>query len=174
MFPRLSTALCVSLATLALTSLAAPALAQMGPPPPGGMMSMGHMLPPSPDMEKAMAEHKAQMAKDMHTILRLRPDQEQAWLTFENAMTPPPPPTTMPDRPPVAGGALQHLDMMDKHMAAMAARHAKMETAVRTFYATLSSDQQQVFDALVRLRGMPGRHGPAGEDGPRGMMKGHR
>ena len=163
----------LALATLAVSAIAAPALAQMGPPPPGAMMMTmtRQMGPPSPEMEKAMAEHKAQMAKDMHTILRLRADQESAWQAFEAAMTPPPPPSGMPNMPPpAAGGALQHLDMMDKQMAAMSAQHAKMEAAIRAFYAALSPDQQQVFDALVRLHGLPGGHGPGGEGGPHKMM----
>ena len=174
MIPRFSTFKRSALAAMALTAFAAPAFAQMGPPPPGGMMMVmtKHMGPPSPEMEKAMAEHKAQMARDMHTILRLRADQESAWQAFEGAMTPPPPPASMPEMPPAAGGALQHLDMMDKHMTAMTAQHAKMEAAIRTFYAALSPDQQQVFDALVRLLGLPGPHGPGGEGGHHGMMMG--
>ena len=168
MIPRFSTSLRLALVATALTLCAAPALAQMPPPPPGAMAMMGrHMGPPSPDMEKAMAEHRAQMAKDMHTILRLRADQEPAWQVFETALAPPPPPS---DRPTVAASALQHLDMMDKHRAEKSTQHAKKEAAVRGFYAALSPDQQQVFDALVRLRGMPGHHGREGEGDPRKMM----
>ena len=168
MIPRFSTSLRLALVATALTLCAAPALAQMPPPPPGAMAMMGrHMGPPSPDMEKAMAEHRAQMAKDMHTILRLRADQEPAWQVFETALAPPPPPS---DRPTVSASALQHLDMMDKQRAEKSTQHAKKEAAVRGFYAALSPDQQQVFDALVRLRGMPGHHGREGEGGPRKMM----
>jgi periplasmic protein CpxP/Spy len=171
MIQRFSPSLRAVLVAASLTVLAAPALAQMPPPPPGAMGIMGrHMGRPSPDMERDMAEHRAQMAKDMHTILRLRADQEPAWQAFESAIAPPPPPSEMPDKPPVAGTALQHLDMMDKHRAEKLAKRTKMEAAVRAFYAALSPDQQQVFDALVRLRGMPGHHGHEGEGGPRKMM----
>ena len=171
MIPRFSTSLRLALVATALTLCAAPALAQMPPPPPGAMAMMGrHMGPPSPDMVKAMAEHRAQMAKDMHTILRLRADQEPAWQVFETALAPPPPSSERPDRPSVAASALQHLDMMDKHRAEKSAQHGKREAAVRGFYAALSPDQQQVFDALVRLRGMPGHRGREGEGGPRKMM----
>jgi hypothetical protein len=176
MIPRFSPLKRAALAALVLTAAAAPALAQMGPPPPGGMMMIvKHRGPPSPEMEKQMAERKAQMAKDMHTVLRLRPDQEAAWQAFEAAMAPPER-HGAPDKPPVAGGAIQHMEMMGKHMEAMSARHSKMQAAVRTFHAALSPDQQQVFDALVRLRGGPGGHGRKGEGGPRMMMggPGHR
>lgn len=173
MIPRLSRSKRSAIIALGLAAIAAPALAQTSPPDGmkmGGRMMTRPMGPPSPEMEKAMAEHRAQMAKDIHTILRLRPDQEPAWQAFEAALAPPPPPSAMPDKPPAPGGAMESLDRMDKHMAAMSARHAKMEAATRTFYAALSPDQQQVFDALVRLRGLPGGHGPGGEGGHRKMM----
>ncbi len=155
-------------AALSLASLAGPADAQMGPPPPRDGAGMhGEMGSPSPEMEKRMAEHRAQMARDMHVILRLRPDQESAWQAFEAAMGPPP----RPARPPgMADGAPsttpQRLDRMDKMMGEMQARHARVESATRTFYAALSPDQQQVFDALERLRGPHmGRPGGMNERG---------
>ncbi len=154
--------LSVIAAALGLASLAGPADAQMGPPPPPHDMVGMHreMGPPSPEMEKKMAEHRVQMARDMHVILRLRPDQESAWQAFEAAMGPPPRPDHPmgpPDGPPST--TPQRLDHMDKMMAEMQARHARMEAATRTFYAALSSEQQQVFDALERLRG-PHMGGP--------------
>jgi protein CpxP len=145
------------LAAVGLSAMAAPASAQMGPPP-REMMFERPMGPPSPEMENAMAEHRAQMARDMHVILRLRPDQEGAWKAFEAALAPPPPPATTPER----------LDMMGRHMAQMEARRAKADGALRAFYAALSPEQQQVFDAVERLRGP---HGPGGPGGPP-MMRG--
>lgn len=172
MIPRFSPLKTAAFGVLALTVMAAPALAQMEPPPPGAMiMIKKHMGPPTPEMEKAMADRKAQMAKDMHTILRLRPDQEAAWQAFESAMAPPAMRADMPEKPKGPGGAMEHMDKMDRHMSAMSERHKKMQSAVRTFYTALSPDQQQVFDALVRLRGVPGGHGGGGEGGPR-MMRG--
>lgn len=153
--------LSVIAAALGLATLAGPAGAQMGPPPPHGMMPMHReMGPPSPEMEQKMAEHRAQMARDMHVVLRLRPDQESAWQAFEAAMGPPSHPDHPmgpPDGPPLT--TPQRLDHMDKMMAEMEAHHARMEAATRTFYAALSPDQQQVFDALERLRG-PHMGGP--------------
>lgn len=146
---------------LGLATLAGPADAQMGPPPPPhDMMDMRReMGPPSPEMETKMAEHRAQMARDMHVVLRLRPDQESAWQAYEAAMAPPrfDHPMGPPEGPPPT--TPQRLDHMDKMTAEMQAHHARMEAATRAFYAALSPDQQQVFDALERLRG-PHMGGP--------------
>jgi protein CpxP len=148
MIRRLST-----FAVLGLCAVAAPAGAQMGPP--RDAMPGRHMGPPAPDMEKAMAEHRAQMARDMHTVLRLRPDQESAWRAFQAAMAPPSRAERPPGPPPMAETTPEHLDMMGRRMAQMEAHRARMDAATRAFYAALSPEQQQVFDALERLRGPP-------------------
>jgi hypothetical protein len=158
MIRRLST-----LAILGLCAIAAPASAQMEPP--RDVRFERHMGPPSPEMEKAMAEHRAQMARDMHIVLRLRPDQEKAWEAFQAAMTPPPRPEKPPGPPPMAATTPERLDMMGKHMAEMEAHRARMDAATRAFYAALSPEQQQVFDALERLKG------PHGPGGPRMMFR---
>jgi hypothetical protein len=118
------------------------------------------MGPPSPEMEKKIAEHRAQMARDLHTVLRLRPDQESAFQAFQSALGPPRfehlprmedgPPATTPER----------LDRMDRMMAEMEAHRAKADAATRAFYAALSPEQKEVFDALERLRGPDGPGGP--------------
>ncbi len=159
--------LILSACALALAGAASvqPALAQMGPPPMG---------PPSAEdkarMDARRAERQAQVARDMHILLRLRPDQEAAWKTFEAAMAPPEPP-----EPPAEGAAPkalttpQRLEEMGERRAEMGARMAKLEAATRSFYAALSPDQQQAFDALGRLRGPMGPpHGPGGRRGPMG------
>jgi protein CpxP len=153
------------LAAVGFCAAAAPAGAQMGPP--HDMMFERHMGPPSPEMEKAMAERRAQMARDMHIVLRLRPDQEKAWEAFQAAMAPPARPEKPPGPPPMAATTPERLDMMSKHMAEMEAHRARMDAAIRAFYAALSPEQQQVFDALERLKGP---HGP-GPGGPRMMFR---
>ncbi len=170
MFPRLLPHIVLSTLAVAAFAAPAPALAQMDnrPPPAMIMMQTRMMGPPSPEMEKARAEHRAQRAKDMHVILRLRPDQEAAWQAFESAMAPPSSPSGMDKAQPAPGGVLQRLDMEGKQRASREARHARMDAAVRSFYAALGPDQQQVFDALTRMRGGPGGRG--GEDGPHMMM----
>jgi protein CpxP len=141
-------------ALAAICLLAGPAAAQPPGPPPG-MVDM-HAMHGAGDpaaMKAKMAEHMAQMDKDMHTILRLRPDQEAAWRAFRDArhqqamppmgMAPPKPAMTTPQR----------LDEMDKRAAERQAHHAKMEAATRAFYAALAPEQQAVFDALHRMHG---------------------
>lgn len=162
MIRRLST-----LTILGLCAIAAPAGAQMGPP--REVRSERQMGPPSPEMEKAMAEHRAQMARDMHIVLRLRPDQEKAWEAFQAAMTPPQRPEKPPGPPPMAATTPERLDMMGKHMAELEAHWARMDAATRAFYAALSPEQQQVFDALERLKGP---HGPGGSRMTFRMMDG--
>jgi hypothetical protein len=144
---------------LALAGVASvqPALAQMGPPPMG---------PPTP-------ERQVQVARDMHILLRMRPDQEAAWKAFEAAMAPPEPPPPAEGVAPKALTTPQRLDEMAGRRAEMSARLAKLEAATRSFYAALSPDQQQAFDALQRLRGPMGPpHGPGGTRGPMGGPEG--
>jgi protein CpxP len=121
-----------------------------------------------------MQAHRAQMAKDMKTVLRLRPDQEGAWSAFEAAMAPPhrDRPPGPPEGPKADLTTPQRLDMMDKVMAGHEAHRAKAEAATRAFYGALSPEQQQVFDALMRLKGHRGGPGHGmGMRGP-GMMRG--
>ena len=150
MFRRLS-----ALAVLGLAAVALPSNAQMGPPDLAFRREPG---PPSPEMEKQMAEHRAQEARDMRLVLRLRPDQEAAWQAFQTALAPPPM-SEPPAPPPAAATTPERLDAMGRRMAEMDARRARADGAIRTFYAALSPEQQQVFDALERLRGPrgPGR-----------------
>lgn len=121
---------------------------------------------PSAEM---MARHEAmekQHLEDMKIILRLRPDQEPALAAFMEAHKPQihefkgPPESKTLTTP-------QRLDEMAKHEAEMTAQHERMRQALAKFYASLSPDQQKVFDALHRLQGAHG--GPMG-----GPMGGHR
>ncbi|CAN5377531.1 hypothetical protein BH10PSE5_BH10PSE5_07790 [soil metagenome] len=171
-----------ALAAIALFALAGPAAAQPPGPPPG--MGAMHGMPGMPDhdqMQAKMAEHMAQMDKDMHTILRLRPDQEVAWRALRDAMHPPGgPDKMMMDQPSTPQTTLQHLDAMDRMGAEHQAQHAKMAAALRAFYAALSPEQQAAFDALHRMGGMGGpgggpmmMHGMAGPSGGPMMMSGH-
>lgn len=154
-----------ALAAIGLFVLAGPAAAQPPAPPAAGMHGMAGMPDPAA-MKARMAEHMAQMDKDMHTILRLRPDQEAAWRAFRDAMHPQDKPAMMMAAPKMGQTTPQRLDEMNRMAAERQARHAKMETATRAFYAALSPEQQAVFDALHRMHG-PGMmmHGSGG-----GMM----
>ena len=142
--------------------------------------------PPAREMHakmQAMREaFERQHAQDMRTILRLRPDQEPALTAFLQSRRPafdradhqPPSQDAGPLTTP------QRLDEMARREAEHAAMRQRRSEALRTFYAALSPEQRQVFDALQRIeharyqdRGWgrrrfgEGDHGPAGGLAPR-------
>ena len=163
-----------ALAALALFALAGPAAAQPHGPPAGmGDMHAMHGAGDSGAMKAKMAEHMAQMDKDMHTILRLRPDQETAWRAFRDAMHHQAMPPMAMAAPKPGMTTPQRLDEMDKKAAERQALHAKMEAATRAFYAALAPDQQAVFDALHRMHGAGAMMHGAGPMMGRKMMMMH-
>lgn len=129
---------------------------------------------PSPQMQAMREAHETQRLQDLRTVLRLRPDQEPALTAFLQAGRREkmdgrrgPPPQGQPMTTP------QRLDEMARRDAERMAEGQRRAEALRTFYAALSPDQRQVFDALMRLqgpRGHGGMHGDAmrGPDGGRG------
>jgi hypothetical protein len=137
---------------------------------------------PTPDqmharMQEMRQAHERQHAADLRTILRLRPDQEAALTAYLQSHTRPDGAGKTPGErrgPPGGAGAAmttpQRLDEMARHDAereAMQKRHAE---ALRIFYAALSPEQRQVFDALQRMHG--GGH-MGGHMGGRGGWGGH-
>jgi hypothetical protein len=126
-------------------------------------------------MHDMMEQHRAAMARDLHAILNIRPDQEGAFAAFQAAEAPPPRDQRMTrDRQAMMTMTTpQKLDMMlakmDERMARMRAR----AQAAKAFYAALSPQQQSAFDALMRMHG-GGRwgghegkmHGGPGEGAP--------
>lgn len=120
------------------------------------------------DFEQAMAERRAQEAQDLRTVLRLRSDQEAAFAAFQAALVAP--------RPPLAGRpkALTTPELladMDRRAAEHEAGREKHVKAVRALYAALSPEQQQVFDAIQRLRAPIGPPPPFGSPGPDRILR---
>ena len=156
-------------AALSLALLAAPSLAQApaADSGPGGDHARMHQM---------MAQHREAMARDLHTLLRIRPDQEAAFAAFQASMGPPPGGRMRPHEDWAAMQTMttpQRLDhmmaRMDEHMARMRQRIG----ATKAFYAALSPEQQQVFDAFGRLHGGGhGRHHHWGGEG-KGGWGGH-
>ena len=114
-----------------------------------------------------------EMMTDLHTILRIRPDEEGAFQAFAANMAP-----RGRERMQEAQGERnmttpQLIDQMDAHKAAHDAEERQRGQAVKRFYAALSPEQQQVFDALHRLtvdhnggwRGHGHGHGSVMDDG---------
>ena len=123
---------------------------------------------PAPEMQAMHEAHDRQRAQDLRTILRLRPDQDGALTTFLAAHDHTKPPMMDHDGPPPEGLTTpQRLDEMAKRGARKDIERQKHIEALKTFYAALSPEQRQVFDALERMHGPP--HGPGSMHG---MMHG--
>ncbi len=129
------------------------AVSQAQPMPgPGGSA-------PNPEMRaqhmQKMQSHWAQRHADLKAKLKLAPEQEGAWTTFTTAMKPP----AALQRPNRA--EMEQLNTparLDKMQALRAQRNTEMDqrhAAIRAFYATLTPEQQKVFDAQTRRADHP-------------------
>lgn len=127
----------------------------------------GRGLPP-PDRAARQERQEA----DLALVLALRPQQRAALHAFvaaeESSMPAGPPhlgaPRTRADTPPDFG---EMLSRREEAEVARAQDDRARIVAIRNFYAQLDAQQQQVFDALWRLRLRPEGHpDPQGRDGP--------
>lgn len=190
----------LAIAALVASALGATAFAQNATPgtPPEGRAGMQHQMGKmnaddqgQGKMHERMQAHRQEHAEkrltELKTKLKITAAQDGAWITFAAAM-----------KPPAAGAmgmrhdSAQHAEMqklttperIEKMRAMRLSRQAQMNTemdkradATKAFYATLSSEQKAVFDA-VGMQG--GRSGHGGKGGGhfgggehRGMMGGH-
>lgn len=144
----------VMLAMTAITGMtAAGASAADAADKPGNGPHMGwHKMSP-----EKMREHMAKRQAQLHDQLKLNASQEPAWKTYVTAVTP----TDMGkgwdhgDR--AAMEKMSAPERMEKHLQMSRERDARMSArlaATKTFYATLSPEQQQVFNSQT----MHGRH----------------
>ncbi len=165
--PRLSAvgALCAALALPSLAQPAAPADTASRPASmqPQGMMGHGHGhghgghdhaghhgrhdgKHHGHSAEERAKRHAAHAAA-IKQKLQLTPAQESAWTTFTTAMQPGNRPA-MPERGELA--KLSTPERLDRMRAVHAQHGTEMERraeAVKTFYATLTPEQQKTFDA---------------------------
>lgn len=91
----------------------------------------------------------AQWAARLHDTLRIRPDQEQAWQSFQRASTPSDQDDAQHRDAYERMARLRAPQRMDLAIQLMRSDLQDMERrgdALRAFYATLSPDQQAVFD----------------------------
>lgn len=143
------------------------ALAQMPPSDSAGMTSKTGMMQSEKHGER-MKDHMAKRAKrqaDLHTKLKLSAAQEPAWKTYTDSMKP----ADMKDRPDRAAmkkmPAPQRMEAMLERMKQGQSRMESHLAALKTFYATLTPEQQKTFDAeFGQGRGHRGHRGG-------GMMK---
>ena len=125
---------------------------QIGATPRGhGMERM-----PQQGADRMQARVAGRLAK-LKQQLQITPAQEGAWSAFSASRAPLP----RASRPDVSDLARlttpERLDRMRTLRADGAARMERRDDATRTFYASLTSEQKRVFDA-VTLRGGHSRH----------------
>lgn len=176
-FASLALAAAISSLALATASHAQPPprATPRGAVPPGAATPMPRATTPNrdsmrADMQQRMAARRAERNKDLATVLHLRPDQMPALEAFVASQAPQRPTAPPSGARPGPGGALttpQRLDRQAQRGRDRDAVRQRREQGLRTFYAALAPEQQQVFDALTRLRdsdgrGLHGRHGMRG------------
>ena len=91
----------------------------------------------------------SQWSARLHNALRLRPDQEQAWQVFQQASAPSAQEDAQRRDAYERMGSLRAPQRMDLSIQLMRSDLQDMERrgeALKTFYATLSPDQQVAFD----------------------------
>jgi protein CpxP len=95
------------------------------------------------------ADDPAQWSNRLHAALRLRPDQEQAWRSFQQASTPDAQEDARRQAAFERMGQMRSPQRMDLSIQMMRSDLQDMERrgdALKTFYGALSPDQQAVFD----------------------------
>jgi hypothetical protein len=155
---------------------AVPALAA-APTPPGA----GWHRPDPAQFAARHAEMEARRSADIALLLGLRPDQKPALDGFLAAAMPhgmhhgPDDRGHGPDGapPPQDEGTLAALDHMSQHIDARDAEAKQRIAATKRFYTSLTTDQQQRFDALAHLiHGGFGHHGMGEHGGGHGGARG--
>jgi len=134
----------IAAAALSSVVYAAPPAPEQGGPDRGAMQGMHHERQGG-DFKERIARRQAAL----HDKLKLTGNQEAAWKTYIAATTPPAPPAR-PDR--AQWEKMSAPDRMERMMTMMKEREGHMEThlaAMKTFYATLSPLQQQIFNDNV-------------------------
>jgi Skp family chaperone for outer membrane proteins len=112
-----------------------------------------------------MKEQRAKRLSALKEKLKLNASQEGAWSTFADAQQPPPRPAQHMQREEFAKMTTpQRLDLMQQRQAERAAMFSKRADATRSFYAGLTPEQQQTFDAETARMG----RGPHDHGGPHG------
>jgi len=167
-------------AAAALVLAAAPAFAQPEAPQPGMANGQGHAHhgdhKGGGEWRAKFAAKRQQRMQDLHTVLRIRPEQDGAWQAYQAALTPPEHARGERMQQPQGAQTPQTTpQMLDRMAAWQAKREQRMVArteATKRFYAALSPEQQQTFDALRRLaRGRRGGFGGRGGHGRMGGME---
>lgn len=123
----------------------------------------------SPEQREArMKEYFGKRSAALHDKLKLDAGQEQGWKNYLAAITP----AQRPQRPdPAASATLSAPERMEQHLALMKTHEAALSKrldATKAFYATLTPEQQKVFNENTGHQ----RHGRGHRGGPRGEKGG--
>lgn len=139
---------CMALAVVSLGVASAGSVLAQSSAPASASAHAGHGQPPgdpakwAEKMKERMAKHQA----ELHDKLKITAAQEPAWKTFIDAMNP----GSMPARPDRKEmEKLTTPERMEKGLEKMKEHLAKMQTrltALKTFYAVLTPEQQKIFD----------------------------
>lgn len=122
-------------------------------------------MDPAQRMER-MQEHRAKRLAALKEKLKLTSAQEGAWSTFAAASQPPAGPRPHMDRAEFAKLTTpERLERMQARQAERSAMFAKRADATKTFYATLTPEQQKTFDTETAHFGGHGHHGHGGQRG---------
>ena len=154
------------IAQLALAAgLSMNALAQnLGMPIPQGPMVVQGKHPHLSEQQKSLkqahrAEHRPKRLQELKVFLQLQGNQEAAWSSFYAVMQ-----KTMvkPERlRPEELEKLSTPERIDKVMAVKAERDSQMNqrmNAIKTFYPSLNTQQQKVFDTHAKRFGIVKEH----------------
>jgi ABC-type uncharacterized transport system ATPase component len=158
------------LIALAALSLGGTALAAQAPQGQSQQLTQEQRDAKRAEFQAKMAEHRAQREQKLHDALKLSGSQEQAWTTFVASMKPA---EHQQHWDHAAFAKLSAPQRMQKMIDLSKQRTAAMEShlaALNSFYATLSPEQQKVFDEQTR-HGM-GHHGGMHWQHRDGMMPG--
>lgn len=138
MMKTLHKAFAIGAAMVGFASAALPALAEEAPQ---------HQYAATKFDPVKMQERMDQHARQLHDALKITPAQEGAWQAYMSALK-----ANMPQRGQFDRAAMKDLpapQRMEKHIEMAKAHIARMESnlaATKTFYATLTPEQQKIFD----------------------------
>ena len=96
---------------------------------------------------------------DLHAALHIRPDQEAAFSAYQAAIAPPQREIAQLRANSARLRSVstpERLDLASQNMAIQANLFARAAAATKRFYATLSGQQQRIFDAIS----LPPQGGP--------------
>ena len=147
-------------ATLAAAALSSPVLAQA--------TDCGPMAGGPGKFRELRAQRMEQHQRQLHDALKLSPEQEEGWSKFAATRHPPAVPEAGP-RDASGLTAPERAERMLEFTRQQQQRLMEHVAALKTFYATLTPEQQKTFDSFHAGpragRGRPGGDGPGGGAG---------